>query len=428
MSNVIPNAATQSTEFQILPKLPSNVPTCIHTHTHQTGEKDSRGLLIHCNNKYQQDVHEERGEEQDGGKDCVMHKEACPWMGELGDLDDHHRTCSLQLVPCPNKCMENGEKVLVVRRDVQRHLSSQCLNRNYSCPHCGAAGKYLELATVHLESCSKLPVECTNKQCNRKVSRDSLKSHITTECPYTILPCVHKDIGCSRRLQRINMAEHERNLSDHVTAARSKIESLEKEIARLKESVVQETAQKQEVENAIARERLNRRGTPVTFKMTNYSSRTSQNKPFKSSSFYTSPRGYKMCVIIEPNTTSKGQYLAVYSHLMKGDNDDLLTWPLTGTVTFELINQLGNHTHKKGVGTFPLNDKENRRVTEEGRDIADTGYGCPKFISCSKLGEGSQEVQYLKDDCLYWRVTPEVPDTLDQHWLKTTSKLHYTKL
>ena len=50
---------------------------------------------------------------------------------------------------------------------------------------------------------------------------------------------------------------------------------------------------------------------------------------------------------------------------MRGEHDDSLQWPLVGTVTFELLNQLGNHTHRKQTCSF---DKDNHRVVD--RDIA----------------------------------------------------------
>ena len=384
------------------------------------GEKDARALLVRCSNKYTWD------DTDDNTSEDVDHKgtEKCEWTGELGDLSDHVKTCPLQAIPCPNGCTENGEDVLVVRRHMQKHLATQCLSRNHFCQYCRQKGNYIELSTVHLESCPKLPTPCPNNLCSDKIARDELTEHVSKQCPHSVVPCPQSDLGCNRRMPRKEVEDHIKDVSMHISLARGKVESLEHEIITLKESMAKEQAARKELESIVAKERINQRGIPMTFKMSSCSSFLSNNKPLRSNSFYTSPRGYRMCVIIERNVTSKAMYLALYAHLMKGNNDDNLSWPIMGTVTFELLNQLGNHSHKKAVGTFQAGDKDNCRLIDEGRSISRTGYGCPKFISCSKLAESSPEVQYLKDDTLFWRVTHEVPDTLDKHWLNTDKIFH----
>jgi len=313
---------------------------------------------------------------------------------------------------------------MVVRQHMQKHLQTQCLSRNHFCQYCREKGNYIELSTVHLEICLKLPVPCPNQSCSDKIPRDELNNHTDKECPYSIVPCPQNDLGCNRQIPRKEIVEHLADVSTHMSLARGKVETLEHEIATLKETTAKEQTARRELETLIAKERINLRGSPMTFKMSNCSSFLSNTKALRSNSFYTSPRGYKMCVIIERNVTSKALYLALYAHLMKGNNDEELKWPVTGMVTFELLNQLGNHSHKKAVGTFQQKDRENCRLTEEGRNISKIGYGCSKFISCSKLAESSPEVQYLKDDTLFWRVTMEVPDSLDKHWLNTDKTFH----
>ena len=41
----------------------------------------------------------------------------------------------------------------------------------------------------------------------------------------------------------------------------------------------------------------------------------------------------------------EGTQVTVAACLMKGDNDDSLTWPFTGIVTIELLNQLENKNY-----------------------------------------------------------------------------------
>ncbi len=94
--------------------------------------------------------------------------------------------------------------------------------------------------------------------------------------------------------------------------------------------------------------------------------------------------------------------------VMKGDNDNSLSWPFTGTVTFKLLNQLEdkNYNHKNTI-LFPADYEGSQRVVngERGR-----GYGSHKFIShadldynVSKNTHGSipQERHSSIQDCIY---------------------------
>ena len=81
--------------------------------------------------------------------------------------------------------------------------------------------------------------------------------------------------------------------------------------------------------------------------------------------------------------SGEGTHVSVFAYLIKGDNDDSLTWPFTGTVTFELLNQLEDRNHHKASVTFPADDEDNERVLEWER--SQCGWGQPKFISHAAL-------------------------------------------
>ncbi len=109
-----------------------------------------------------------------------------------------------------------------------------------------------------------------------------------------------------------------------------------------------------------------------------------------------------------------GTHVSVYAYLMKGDHDDTLTWPFTGSVTVELLNQLEDKNHHKMTLTFPA---ESQRVV--GGERAAHGYGRLDFISHADLDyNASANTQYLKDDTLVFRVSAEPPD--HRPWLECT--------
>ena len=65
--------------------------------------------------------------------------------------------------------------------------------------------------------------------------------------------------------------------------------------------------------------------------------------------FYTRDGGYKMCLTIFPKGCSFNDHVEVGVFLMKGDHDDHLTWPVKGTLTVQLLNQLSDSNHDDPV-------------------------------------------------------------------------------
>ncbi len=126
-----------------------------------------------------------------------------------------------------------------------------------------------------------------------------------------------------------------------------------------------------------------------------------------------------MCLSIEANGNDvfSGTHVSVYAHLLKGDHDNTLTWPFTGSVTFELLNQLEDKNHHKRTVIFPADREASKRVV--GSKKALSGWGIPMFIPHTALNyNASTNTQYLKDDTLVFRVSAEAPD--HKPWLECT--------
>ena len=89
---------------------------------------------------------------------------------------------------------------------------------------------------------------------------------------------------------------------------------------------------------------------------------------------------------------------------MKGENDDHLPWPFTGTVTIELLNQLEDENHYSSNIKFIPDDASSLRVMS--KKASRNGWGQRYYISHSDLGYNApMNCQYLKDDCLYFRIS-----------------------
>ena len=152
-------------------------------------------------------------------------------------------------------------------------------------------------------------------------------------------------------------------------------------------------------------------GEPMVFKMTGYNARKATVNWFFSDSFYTSPGGYKMCILVltNGNLSGEGTHVSVSAKLLEGAYDAILSWPFMGTVTFTILNQLEDDNHHSKTFTYETKYKYNVGSIK----------GKSQFISHSALSHDPvKNTQYLKNDTLYFRVTVMVGDY--KPWLVCT--------
>ena len=148
----------------------------------------------------------------------------------------------------------------------------------------------------------------------------------------------------------------------------------------------------------------------MTFKLRDCRHKVKNDEDFKSPSFYTSPEGYHMSVIVYANGNDRGRgtHVSVYVYILEGRNDSKLKWPFIGSVKIELLNQLEDDSHH--IKTVPF------KMAQVGSSM-----GYCSFISHSRLGRNpSNNTQYLKDDTLYFRVSVKVSD--HKSWLEYITK------
>ena len=216
----------------------------------------------------------------------------------------------------------------------------------------------------------------------------------THMCGYEPVPCKYAKVGCKVRPPRRDLKKHEEDLQLHLQVTTDKVLELTDVISHQLKSV------------------------PHTIRMIDYLKHKSDKDQFYSPPFYNSYNGYKMCLRVDPNGwgEAEGTHVSVGVYLMKGDNDDSLSWPFTGTVTFELLNQLEDKNHHQATTTFPADCKSSRRVVDGERPLL--GYGRSQFISQANLAHKPlTNIQYLKDDTLVFKiVSVQVPD--HKPWLE----------
>ena len=121
--------------------------------------------------------------------------------------------------------------------------------------------------------------------------------------------------------------------------------------------------------------------------------------------FYTWDGGYKMNLCIYPNGRyDDDNYISVGVYLMKGDHDDHLAWPVQGTLTVQLLNQLSDSNHSEPVEfCYDGLDKACQRVKTRGR--RSHSIWCDQLMPHKRLSyDADKKCQYLKDDCVFFRV------------------------
>ena len=138
------------------------------------------------------------------------------------------------------------------------------------------------------------------------------------------------------------------------------------------------------------------------FTISEFSKRKQFNNIYFSPSFTTSRQGYKFSIKAFANgvKSGRGSNITISAIIMKGQHDDHLKWPFTGTIIIKVLNWLEDKGHFKQVYSIDPNDGI-ARVTEGeyGKDFC-----FYKFMSHTSLFDSSTNTQYLKDNCIRVRV------------------------
>ena len=323
-------------------------------------------------------------------------------MGELRELETHLQSCDYTLQPCTNECKNNDQIVKVLRKDLQDHLTNECPRRQHQCVHCQETGEHREITslTLHLHTCRNFFIKCPNESlgCPSQVLRCEVSTHRLT-CDYEPVPCKYAEVGCEERPPRKGLQEHEEDSQLHLRVTTETVLKLRKELNEL----------------------MNK--PQLVFRLPKFKKHRSEGCIFHSPPFYTSPSGYKLCIHVHANGHGdcENSHVSVFSVLMKGDYDDYLTWPFTGTVTMQLLNQLEDKNHHEKSYTFQADSEHNKRVLNGRLESESTSaWGFAAFLAHDDLKfQQAKNCQYLKDDSLIFRISVRVPDR--KPWLECTN-------
>lgn len=345
-------------------------------------------------------------------------------MGELRSLDEHLASCGLAILPCPNECHTEGDKIVgLFRKDVEKHTKEECPRRQFECPHCHEAGEYQERTTEHLKECPQVKIPCPNHGCQIHVERCNLSKH-HKECLFEKVSCKYTDIGCKEKVLRKDLEKHEKDCLQHFQPLINTVCQQQHTIRKLENTTTEQQIKICELESKVAHLHVQlsqlSRQVPMKYmyKFKHYQEHKDKNEVVYSPPFYTSPGGYMMCICIIANGTGNARgYVSVGAYCMKGMNDDHLPWPFTGTVTVELLNQSDNkHHHSVNISITIAPDDQISQEVKEKASNSGLGLTFPCYISHAAIDDKIQKPRYLINDCLYFRISVETSKS-SKTWL-----------
>ena len=359
---------------------------------------------------------------------CENEDKGCDWSGSMEDYETHSKhDCRFIEVQCPNGC---GEKV--IKGSLDEHLSSQCPKRMEACTVCHQSIAHEDVLS-HADVCPKVEIECTNSGCNVKVFREHLAVHQNV-CPKQVIDCPYIEAGCCVCILREDRQKHlQEYLEQHAMIASGKVKALTNMLTHVRKELTKSSE--------------SRCIPPVTFKMSNYERMKRHKETWTSPCFYSHPGGYKMFFKVRGDASNR--YLSLYVHLTAGCNDEHLTWPYSGVVMIQILNQVSDSIHFERAIDWSKASVEKRVKPTEG---SSSRYGIRQFVSRSILELGVYEDntivssdtdsefdlavwsdddreqtrtttacipkrRYVVDDCIFFRVSEVTSSKIHRPWL-----------
>lgn len=124
--------------------------------------------------------------------------------------------------------------------------------------------------------------------------------------------------------------------------------------------------------------------------------------------FYTHWAGYKLCLKVYPNGYGNGKrtHLSWFIYLMRGEFDDSLIWPFSGSITVQLINWKKEYTYsKEKTAAFDSNSDLTAKSRVDVGETAPQGVGFTKFVPLKELYNTAADIEYLQNDSLKFKVS-----------------------
>ena len=392
--------------------------------------------------------------------ECELREVKCEYCNTTGSYQwinsSHHEECPKYPVECPNHC-EVGH---VRREEVRGHLK-ECPLAIVECPYAavgcesvvrrreemehvmGSVGQHMEYNKNNIldiqgelkhikedlqDTIDKLEKELQSTKRDLQATRDELNTKEQTmvsinkdlqdtkdkleqnqEMQYQLKTAITEK---GRELDEVrkNAVKNNRILQAVIQQLKDKLEGTERSLQHQLKVNTQLQLQVETIFNCNWSLRLNylansgNEVVPVVIKLAEFEKYKKNDICLYSTGFYTKDIGYKMCLTLFANgrVYKSEDYVAVGSCIMKGVHDHQLTWPVKGTLTVQLLNQLSDSNHSEPVKFyFDGCSRSCQRV----EIVSHRGVWNDQFIHHNKLSyDADKKCQYLKDDCVFFRI------------------------
>ena len=345
-------------------------------------------------------------------EECPKYPVECPNHCEVGhvrreEISGHLEECPLAIVECPyaavgcESVVRRKEEMEHVMRSVGQHME---YNKNAILANQIEFQKRLDVKEEELENVKQDLRATKDKLIAKERELDDVKGNLQATEDRQEKAIAEK----GRELDEVRKnAEENKKM---IQQLKDKLEGAEQSLQQQLKVNTQLQLQVETISNSTWPLVLNHLGNsgneivPVVVKLSEFE-KYSNYQSIDLTQFYTRDGGYKMFLRIYPNGYKDyDNNISVRAALMKGDNDDHLTWPIKGTLTVQLLNQLSDSNHSE-----PVKFHYNRSSRECQRVMTDTkstrGVWCDQFMPHKRLSyDADKKCQYLKDDCVFFRV------------------------
>ena len=343
---------------------------------------------------------------------CIHKEQGCRWRGSLGNLFENHLPLECQFVPrpCPYKCGALLLPIdLVAHEEACPKITLDALVRKMKAEQINMMSVIGRLVPL-VEEVAILKEE--NKELREEMGklRDGLKAEVVkvSESQNEILLQLVESRGRADILERENnkmarrIDEMSRTLEANGAAGvqeQSVIDGPTESISQLESKLNLMTLTCTSV-------------PPLTLVLSGFYGYKTSGAWWQSRPFYSHPCGYKFRMEVKPSGSGSGSgtHLSVYVHVMKGEFDDKLKWPLNAVINFRLIDQSPVSRHFESKVSFSSENEASNRIT--GDRITGTGRGYSQFLPLVQVigdggvagGSGIALAQFLKNDTIVFEI------------------------
>ena len=355
------------------------------------------------------------------------------WSDTVSAAVNHFEGCPYLPTACPLGCVclvgeREGQVARLERRHIPGHVRDSCPLRVVTCEFCEGEVKASEM-NPHLGDCEAFPLPCPNGCAGegedevREVMRIDLTVHLDTHCPLQKVQCPYRDHGCREEMERRLTDTHEREfLHIHFKLSMTDIKlKLNESTLLLNLANVKIADQELQFTDSLNRivylERQNSdKDQKITSLITVLSSSPTgrlewniqgvKQKIQNTETTYSDPFyvGLYKCQCSIKWDCMNGGNVVEYIHIMRGDFDDKLLWPIRYKYTYVLINQSNSKYNLVSSGEITKYWLDRcPEYFKRPTDYRNNGYGY-LFISKTEI----LEVTYCKQDSITLHISVEL--------------------